>query len=77
MDFKVGELLHEFSTGFSLFRCHAHRHTGDMKPVDWYEVRDSYWIDTTEINRKNWRFPNELDILLGLVVKEKAKPGRQ
>ncbi len=69
LDLIPGALVATFDTGFNLYYCEIHAGSGQLEPPRPLEVKRAYWLPVQDVERVNWRFPGQGEILSGLLHK--------
>jgi 8-oxo-dGTP diphosphatase len=72
LDLRPGELLARFETGFHLYRCEFHGASGDIRVTRPLEVRRAFYRNPEQFETLNWRFPEQVELLEGLIEDARA-----
>lgn len=75
LDVTVGEHLHRFDNGFSLYRCRIDSAADprETKTNDPWEISAVEWIDPSTLNKNDWRFPDQFPVVQQLAVRQQTQ----
>jgi len=59
LDLLPRQRLRTFDTGFNLYYCEIHSHSGSIAPKSFFEVQHAYWLPLDGFGEVQWRFPGQ------------------
>ena len=71
LDLMPRQLVAKFDTGFYLYFCEIHAHSGSINP-NVLEVKRGYWLDFRDFDKVRWRFPGQGERLRELLQPQES-----
>ena len=70
LDLVPGDLVATFDTGFNLYQCAIHQHSGDLEIRQRTEISQIIWLPVDQFDTVEWRFAGQGEQLHELLTRE-------
>lgn len=71
LDLIPRQLMTVFDTGFHLYACEIHAGSGSIEAAV-MEVKRGFWLDLTDFDSVQWRFPGQDKVLREILMPESS-----